>query len=166
MIDTSKFLERILQRCRFRIARPYLAGDVLDFGGNRGELGKLVEGKYIVVNYDHSVMDNARVDTIVTLAVIEHIPCHEVFEIFQKFKKILKKGGKIVLTTPTIIAKPVLIILGFLRIIDKRNITEHKHYWSKKEIYDLASTTGFVVKEYRKFQLGFNQFAVLEHKEG
>jgi cyclopropane fatty-acyl-phospholipid synthase-like methyltransferase len=164
MIDSSMFLEKFLQDYRFKMVRPYLIGDVMDFGGNKGELKKFVKGRYLIINYDHSLMEKDHFDTIVSLAVIEHIPFREVFNIFKKFKSVLNLSGRIFLTTPTKIAKPVLELWAFMGIVDKKNIAEHKHYWSKKEIYDLAEKTGFVVKKYRKFQLGFNQLAVLEHK--
>lgn len=163
MIDTSKFLEKFLQNYRFKKVKPYLVGDVLDFGGNNGELKKLVRGKYLVVNHDYSVMKDVHLDTIVCLAVVEHIKPSDVVKIFHKFKKILKKGGIIFLTTPTKLAKPVLELLAFCGVLDKENIAEHKHYWTKNEIYDLANRTGFVVKRYKKFQIGFNQLAILEH---
>ena len=164
MIDSSMFIEKYLQNYRFKMVKPYLIGDVLDFGGNEGELKKLVKGKYLAVNYDHSVMKNKHFDTIVSLAVIEHIPFKDVPKIFKKFKKVLNKNGRIFLTTPTKIAKPILDFMAFIGIVDKENIAEHKHYWNKKEIYELAKKTGFAVKKYKKFQMGFNQFAVLEHK--
>lgn len=163
MIDSSMTAEKFLQNYRFRMVKPYLVGDVLDFGGNEGELKKFVKGNYLVVNYDHSVMDNSHVDTIVILAVIEHIESDEVFHIFHKFKKILNKKGRIFLTTPTKIARPVLESMAFLGVVDKENIAEHKHYWSRKEIIELADKTGFVVMKFKKFQFGFNQLAVLEH---
>jgi len=164
MINTSTFLEIFLQNYRFKMIKPYLIGDVLDFGGNQGELKKLVKGKYLVVNYDHSTMENTHFDTIVSLAVIEHISIKKVFKIFKKFQIILNKGGRIFLTTPTKMAKPILESWAFIRIVDKENIAEHKHYWNKKEIYNLAKKTGFVVKKYKKFQIGFNQLAIFEHK--
>ena len=163
MINSSIFLEKILQSYRFSMVKPNLAGDVLDFGGNKGELGKFVKGKYLAVNYDHSVMEGVHFDTIVSLAVIEHLNIEEVFEIFHKFKVILNKEGLVILTTPTKIAKPILEFMAFIRILDKKNIAEHKHYWNKEEIFDLAKKTGFFVKKYKKFQLGFNQFTILEH---
>lgn len=164
MLDSSRFIDKFLQNRRFKQVRPFLIGDVLDFGGNRGELRKFVRGGYLEVNYDHSVMDNARYDTVVCLAVIEHIDMPEVFRIFCKFKNILKNNGRIFLTTPSRAAKPILEFMAFLGIIDKASLAEHKHYWRKKEIYALAEKTGFVIKKYKKFQLGFNQLAVLEHK--
>lgn len=165
MLDSSSFLNKFLQNLRFKQAKIFLIGDILDFGGNRGELRKFVRGRYLAVNYDHAAMDNACYDTIVCLAVIEHIDMDEVFRIFYKFKNILNKNGRIFLTTPTKAAKPVLEFMALVGIIDKASIAEHKHYWRKKEIYTLAEKSGFVIKKYKKFQLGFNQSAVLEHKE-
>ena len=163
MMNSSLWLEKFLQDYRFNVSKPYLIGDVLDFGGNKGELQKFVAGKYILVNYDHSAMEDACVDTIVSLAVIEHVEFDEALSIFQKFKKILNAHGRVLLTMPTPLAKPALELLALLRILDKRNIAEHKHYWSKNEIYALAKKTGFVVKKYQTFQVGFNQLVILEH---
>jgi 2-polyprenyl-3-methyl-5-hydroxy-6-metoxy-1,4-benzoquinol methylase len=164
MTDSSKFLEKLLQNYRFNLVKPFLIGDILDFGGNHGELGKFVKGKYFMVNYDSSLIEKNYFDTIVILAVIEHIPFEEVFQIFKKFKKNLKKGGRIFLTTPTKMAKPILEFLAFIGLLDRKNIAEHKHYWSKGEIYNLAKETGFFVKKYKRFQMGFNQLAIFEHK--
>ncbi|MBP9854307.1 MAG: methyltransferase domain-containing protein [Candidatus Omnitrophica bacterium] len=163
MINTSLFFEKFLQNYRFKMVRPYLIGDVLDFGGNEGEIKSFVTGKYTVVNYDHSVMENVHCDTIISLAVIEHIPIDDVYKIFKKFKTILNHDGRIFLTTPTKAAKPVLEFLTFVGILDKANIDEHKYYWSKQDIYDLAQQTGFKVKKYKRFQCGFNQLAIFEN---
>ena len=157
-------MEKFLQNYRFRMVKSYLKGDVLDFGGNEGELSKYVTGKYTVINYDHSKIENEIPDTIVALAVIEHIEFDRVYGIFKKFKKILKKDGTVFLTTPTKMAKPVLEIWAFFGIVDRKNIEEHKHYWTKKEILDMAEKTGFKVEKYRKFQFWFNQLAVLKHE--
>lgn len=165
MLDSSRPVEKFLQTYRFKKAKPYLIGDVLDFGGNRGELKPYVKGRYLVVNYDYSAMAKDHFDTIACLAVIEHIDQAKVLEIFYKFKNILNKDGRIVLTMPAKAAKPVLEFLAYLGIIDKASIDEHKHYWSRKEIYVLAEQTGFMVKTYKKFQFGFNQLAVFEHKD-
>ena len=166
MIISSLLLEKKLQHLRFNKVKPYLNGDVLDFGGNRGELKELVKGQYYLVNYDHSILDKEelRVDTIVSLAVIEHMTVEDVVISFRKFKRILRKGGQIFLTTPTKISKPVLEFLAFIGLLDKKNIKEHKHYWNKNELFQLALDTGFEVKKFKRFQLGFNQWVVLQHQ--
>ena len=143
---------------------PLLKGDVLDFGGNKGELRRYVKGKYTVVNYDHSEMDNKRFDTIVALAVIEHLEVPEIYKLFKKFKNILNENGHILITTPTLIAKPILDLMALTGLAEKDNIDEHKHYWNKKELLDLAQATGFIVQKYKKFQMGFNEFVIMEHK--
>jgi 2-polyprenyl-3-methyl-5-hydroxy-6-metoxy-1,4-benzoquinol methylase len=165
MINTKLQLEKILQDYRFKKVIPHVDGDVMDFGGNDGELQKFVKGMYTCVNYDHSVFADKQFDTIVSLAVIEHIEFDEVFKIFSVFKNVLRKHGKIFLTTPTRAAKPLLELLAFLRFLDRDNIKEHKHYWKRKEIYDLADSNGFAVKMYKKFQCGLNQMAIFVHKD-
>ena len=165
MMNSSLLLERFLQNYRFNMVKPYLKGNVLDFGGNYGELGKYVSGRYLVVNYDHTAMNNKCFDIIIALAVIEHIHPDEVNLIFKKFKLILNKKGKIILTTPTRRAKLLLKAFALIGVLDKGAVAEHKHYWTKKELYIMAKRAGFVVTKYIKFQLGFNQFAILEHLE-
>jgi 2-polyprenyl-3-methyl-5-hydroxy-6-metoxy-1,4-benzoquinol methylase len=164
MIDSRKKMERFLQNYRFRMVKNLIKGDVMDFGGNEGELKKYVKGHYFLVNYDHSVMDNAEADTITILAVIEHITLVEVHEIFKKFKTILRPGGKILITTPTLAADPVLRFLAKLGFLDKKNIEEHAHYWSRAEIEELARQNGFTLEKYKRFQFGFNQFAIFVHQ--
>jgi 2-polyprenyl-3-methyl-5-hydroxy-6-metoxy-1,4-benzoquinol methylase len=163
MIDSSKLFEKLLQNFRFNRVKNLLIGDVLDFGGNQGELNPFVKGNYTIVNYDHSPMEGKQFDTIVFLAVIEHIDVSEVYLIFDKFSKHLKKRGKILITTPTPKSKWILELLAAIGILDKQNIEEHKHYWDKKDIVDLANKNGFKVIEYKNFQLGFNQFVIMSH---
>jgi len=98
----------------------------------------------------------------VALAVIEHIPVGDVFSVFKTLQTKLKPNGKLFLTTPTPLAKPLLEFMAFINVLDRHNIEEHKHYWTKKDIQELAQKNGFVLKKYRKFQLGFNQMALLE----
>jgi 2-polyprenyl-3-methyl-5-hydroxy-6-metoxy-1,4-benzoquinol methylase len=161
MINSKRPLEGFLQRYRFRKAKSHLTGDVLDFGGNDGELRPYVKGTYTLVNYDHSPMEGKTFDTIVLLAVIEHIEVDEVHGLFKKFKAALRPGGKIVLTTPTRLAKPVIDFLSFVGLIDKHNIDEHKHYWSKKDVQNLADGAGLKLSSHKYFQGGCNQIAVM-----
>ena len=164
MIDSKKPIEKFLQNYRFKKVSKYLKGDVLDFGGNNGELAPFVNGNYLVVNYDHSPMYHKKFDTIVLLAVIEHIEVAEVYRIFNQFKESLQPKGTIFLTTPTPSSKQVLEFLASIHILDIENIKEHKHYWNKNDLIKLAIETGYEVAKYEKFQLGFNQYAILRHK--
>lgn len=165
MIDSKKVVEKLLQQFRFNKVKPFLIGDVLDFGGNEGELKPLVKGSYVLVNYDHSPMFNKTFDTIVLLAVIEHMEVSDVFDSLHTFKNALRENGHIFLTTPTPSSKFILETLAFFRILDKQNIEEHKHYWNETELFDLAEKTGYEVVKYKKFQFGLNQYILLKHKK-
>lgn len=105
-------------------------------------------------------------DCITILAVLEHIPLDQVGVLFGEFRRILKDGGQLLLTTPTPASKPLLEFLAFkLRIISGPEIADHKHYWSEADIRRLAASEGFVCSHYETFQFGLNCFAVFDHQQ-
>ncbi len=166
MLNSKKKVENFLQKQRFKKVIPLLKGAVLDFGGNKGELKPYVKGDYTLVNYDYTKMESGNgFNTIVALAVIEHMEIKAVCTVFEKFKSVLSQEGSVIITTPAPIAKPVLECLAFLGLLDRKNIEEHKHYWNKKELTGLADETGFCICIYKKFQFGFNQFVIFNHKK-
>jgi ubiquinone/menaquinone biosynthesis C-methylase UbiE len=102
-------------------------------------------------------------DHISILAVLEHIPLDQVDVLFNEFRRLLKPGGSVLLTTPTPASRPLLEFLAFrLRIISGPEIADHKHYWSQEDVRALAARTGFSCAHYRTFQFGLNSFAALE----
>lgn len=81
-------------------------------------------------------------DNVVSLAVLEHLsdPNGFVSEIYR----ILRPGGRLVLTTPTPRAKPVLEFLSFkLGLIDRAEIEDHKDYYDGKRIAEMLLSAGF-----------------------
>jgi 2-polyprenyl-3-methyl-5-hydroxy-6-metoxy-1,4-benzoquinol methylase len=162
MMDSTKFMEKFLQEQRFSIVKHHLHGDILDFGGNKGELRKHVKGKYTGVNYNYSKLKNRRFDTIVSLAVIEHMEVTEVYAVFMWFEAMLNSEGRICITTPAEAARLPLEIMSALGITDQENLKEHKHYWNEGELRKLAKASGLKVVEYRQFQFGLNQFMICE----
>ncbi|MEK7079459.1 MAG: class I SAM-dependent methyltransferase [Patescibacteria group bacterium] len=102
-------------------------------------------------------------DKIFALAVIEHIDTPKVSKLFREFSRILKPGGKVILTTPTLIGKVILEFLAFrLGIISKEEVSDHKKYYQKKDLEILAKNYGFTVEKYITFQLGGNSLCVLK----
>lgn len=77
------------------------------------------------------------------LAVLEHIEYEE--SILQEIYRILKPSGKLVLTVPSIWAKPVLEFLAYrLKIVDEHEIRDHKRYYSRKSLRSiLVEKSGF-----------------------
>lgn len=104
-------------------------------------------------------LKDATVDRTFLLAVVEHLDNTD--QIISESVRILKKGGKIVITTPTPFSKPILEFLSFkLRIISEDSIREHRHYYNEKELKDLLRKYGCKIERYQKFQIGFNQIIV------
>jgi cyclopropane fatty-acyl-phospholipid synthase-like methyltransferase len=96
-------------------------------------------------------------DKIVMLAVLEHIPLDKVDALMQEFKRLLKPGGKLVFTTPTPLSKPVLEFMAYnLKIIVEAEIRDHKKYYNKNDVLELAQRNGLLLSSYATFQLGMN----------
>ena len=108
-------------------------------------------------------LKDGTVDRVFLLAVLEHLD--ETAVIIDESFRVLKQGGKIIITTPTMIAKPVLEFLSFrLHLISEESIREHKHYYSKNELQKLLHQHGCECEVYNVFQICFNQLLVGKKK--
>lgn len=111
-------------------------------------------------NMDISKYDG-NFDCVLMLAVLEHL--EKPHSTLKETKKIIKDKGRIILTTPSPRAKPVLDFLAFrLGIISKQAISDHKHYFSKKEIIDTLQELGFSDIKHRFFEMGLNQLIIAQ----
>ena len=188
-MGTKDFNALDLFICRWRVGkirRHITAGDkILDFGcGHQALFLRSVQkliGRGIGVDYDATPSRPAAnleiqnfhfkdrfefpdqtFDHITVLAVLEHIPQDQVDVLFREFRRILKDGGSVLLTTPTPASKPLLEFLAFkLKIISGPEIADHKHYWSRADIENLAARQGLACEIHRTFQFGLNSFASL-----
>jgi len=181
--EKEPFLEKFLQLLRFRKIFPYVSkkSKVLDIGcGYNGALLSLVssrisEGMGIDISVSKNIIANniklisqrnAKLpknyfDLVTCLAVVEHLENPRI--LLTKAFDALKKKGKLILTTPTPIAKPILEFLAFkLKIISKQEIEDHKKYYNKMKLKDLLISCGFKRKgiEIKSFVFGLNTFAV------
>lgn len=188
-MGTKEFnaLDLLICRWRSRIVRRHLhpQTEVIDFGcGHQALFLRSVQptiARGIGIDYDATPGNPAAnleilnfhfktrfdfaddsFDHVTILAVLEHIPLDQVSILFREFHRILKDGGSVLLTTPTPASKRLLEFLAFrLKIISGPEIADHKHYWSRADIFALATRDGFVCETYRNFQFGLNSFAVL-----
>lgn len=100
-------------------------------------------------------------DLVLSLAVLEHLESPDL--ILSETRRILKTGGKLILTTPSPRARPLLEFFAFkLKLISKDEIGDHKHYYSKKELKDRLVKFGFKIIKIKYFEFGFNLLAVAE----
>ncbi len=96
-------------------------------------------------------------DVAVSLANLEHLenPVKNINEIFR----VLKPGGLLLLTTPTIYAKPVLEFLSFkLKLVSEEGVRDHKNYFTREKLIGILKNAGFSFVKHRYFQLFMNNF--------
>ncbi|MBX3736362.1 MAG: class I SAM-dependent methyltransferase [Candidatus Didemnitutus sp.] len=106
---------------------------------------------------------DASFNLVTILAVLEHIPLDQVDVLFREFSRILAPGGRILVTTPTPAAKPVLEFMAFrLKIISAPEIADHKHYYTEADLRALAARHGLSCPVYRRFLWGFNCLSAME----
>ena len=86
-------------------------------------------------------LKNDEFDIITLLAVIEHL--HNPELIVNECFRALTNGGKIIITTPCTLSKPILEILAKLHIISYEEIFDHKHYFKKSELISVLKKAGF-----------------------
>ncbi len=103
-------------------------------------------------------LEDNSVDCVIFLAVLEHL--REPQKTIAEIRRILAKGGVLVMTTPAPASKPVLESLSSVGILDRDEIMDHKKYWNKGEIESLLRASGFSEVDFSYFQFGLNQRAV------
>ncbi len=116
-----------------------------------------------LVNNKHSdgldVGENS-CDAVFMLAVLEHLD--DPGKLLKEAYRILKIGGIFCLTTPTPLAKPVLESMAKMRMINREEILEHKHYYTDKEMQMLMKECGFFHYTYRPFCFRMNSLVVVQ----
>ena len=108
--------------------------------------------------------DNESFDVVTMLAVLEHLEYP--LEILNEINRVLKKGGVLILTVPSVWSQPILEFLAFkLGVINKNEILDHKLYHNRLSIEFFARKSDFIVKKHKYFQFYMNNFAVLLKNE-
>jgi ubiquinone/menaquinone biosynthesis C-methylase UbiE len=96
------------------------------------------------------------------LAVLEHI--EDDTSVIAEVYRVLKSGGKLILTVPSVWAKPVLEFLAFrVGIVSRSEILDHKRYYTRQRLeQDLTINANFTNFYHYYFQLGMNNFCIVE----
>ena len=101
-------------------------------------------------------LDSNSVDLVVGFAFLEHVDNPE--KILKDSYRLLKINSTAIYTTPTIPAKKVLEFLAYkLNLISKREIREHKNYFSKQSLIELLkSFKKNIIITHKYFEFGLN----------
>lgn len=178
--------EIILREMRFAIAGRYISENstVADLGcGYHGKFLHRISAKIKSgVGFDISVSQNQRnkkirlvrsnlnkeirhpyvkFDYVVALAVLEHTenPTH----LIKMARKILKKGGKLIITTPHERSKKILEFLAYrLGLISKNEILDHKNYFTNISLRNLISRNKLKIVRLETFEFGYNILCISE----
>ena len=168
-----------LRRKRVEATKPYYNGRVLDYGCGIGTLADLIPGdRFYGVDVDVESVQVAKInhpdhtfglcdelpmeemfDTIVSLAVIEHVSDPVGF--IENLKIHLNQGGKIVLTTPNPIFEPIHDLGSHIGLFSHDALDEHESLMNRGQIAQLAKDTSMNLERYSRFLWGANQLIVL-----
>jgi 2-polyprenyl-3-methyl-5-hydroxy-6-metoxy-1,4-benzoquinol methylase len=179
------FFSPYLRSQRMGAAKPYVTGRVLDYGCGIGLVCDWVgEERYVGVDIDPRVLEFAReqrpkgrfitpsqmdsiagelFDTVVGLAVIEHLPDPRDF--LKDAASRLAPKGRIVLTTPNPALDWAHGLGSRIGLFARESHDEHQSLMSRNDLAASADATGLALVDYRRFLLGANQLAVLMRKE-
>ncbi len=143
---------RLLQKIKDKIS----SGVGIDAHVSKNDFGpkiKLIESD---LNKELPFPDH-EFDVVISLANLEHLeyPRINAAEMFR----VLKPGGLLLLTTPSVYAKPVLEFLSFkLKIVNEEEIRDHKNYFNKSILTKLFNEVGFSLVKHRYFEFFMNNF--------
>jgi SAM-dependent methyltransferase len=173
----------IIQLWRMRVAARWIpeGSRVLDIGCHQGEFLRFL-GRRIVpsVGIDPLFRDNpdstthlfmrsefqkglpfddGSFDAVVLLATIEHM--QQKPDVAREAGRLLRKGGRVIVTVPSLLVDKLLSILLRLRLVDGMSLEEH-HGFSPDDLPGIFLPEGFNLKKGQKFQFGLNNLFVFE----
>ena len=175
-------LSPFLRARRFSAASPFLRGKILDVGCGSGDLcGRFSAGGYLGVDRDEESLALARLrhpehifqaqlppseakfDTIVALAVIEHVPDPVVFlgDLAMRLRE--DSASCIVLTTPHPSMEIVHTLGAKIGLFSNHASEEHEDLLDKRAMVECGRVAGLRVQHYQRFLLGANQLCVFCH---
>jgi 2-polyprenyl-3-methyl-5-hydroxy-6-metoxy-1,4-benzoquinol methylase len=184
-----KPLDRFLQNWRIRKASPFIQpGDrVLDLGSADGVLFDKVghcgpgslgidptleastrtrQGFALVRGFFPQDMppSHSQFDVIVMLAVLEHFPESQYTALADGCARLLRPGGRIVITVPSPAVDRVLDVLLALKLVHGMSLEEH-HGYNIETTGSIFSSPRFNLELHETFQLGLNHLFVFQRTD-
>jgi 2-polyprenyl-3-methyl-5-hydroxy-6-metoxy-1,4-benzoquinol methylase len=176
-----KWLDYRLQRERTRRVAPYVArgARVLDIACADGALFRALDDRvgagvgidldpvppstakyrFIQGSFPSALPPGEPFDVVAALAVLEHIPAPDQPRFAAGCAKVLRPGGRLVLTVPSRRVDDVLNVLRAVRLVDGMSLDQH-HGFDPADTVPLFERAGLVLEREANFQLGLNNLFV------
>lgn len=166
-----------LRKQRITVALPWLTGKVLDFGCGGGHLAVHVDPErylgfepadparqqaqqnYPRYSFTGEIPSDSAFDTIVALAVIEHISRPDEFVL--TLRDMLSVDGRIVLTTPHPAFRKVHDFGAGLGVFSQEASEEHEAFLDYRDVGRICEQSRMQLLHARRFLYGANQLFVL-----
>jgi 2-polyprenyl-3-methyl-5-hydroxy-6-metoxy-1,4-benzoquinol methylase len=180
MVDqiSRGLLSPFLRNRRIAAVMPFIEGRVLDIGCGVGALAsRCAPDRYFGFDIDFESIELARkenphhrfdavlpareiFDTIVGLAVIEHVP--RPVEMLRQLRSHLAPNGKIVLTTPHPAFEWLHTLGSTFGIFSDAAAEEHETLLDERAMRQLGLAADLDIDIWRRFLFGANQVFVLK----
>ena len=82
-------------------------------------------------------------DVVTMLAVIEHISPNNLSKVIAELYRVLKRGGLLIITTPSHWTGFILNGMSLLRLISRQEVKDHKELYSSDDIMKALQLGGF-----------------------
>jgi SAM-dependent methyltransferase len=140
---------------------------LVDLGCGTGGLLRALDGTYPVRRgFDRPTDITERVpiasdyaDAVTLLAVLEHLSVEGGMRALREAYRILRRGGTLVVTTPSWGTDPLLRAMARCRLLDRRQIDEHQTYYTLGALRRTLELAGFENVAGGRFELGLNLWA-------
>jgi 2-polyprenyl-3-methyl-5-hydroxy-6-metoxy-1,4-benzoquinol methylase len=172
----------LIQLWRMRVAARWIpqGACVLDIGCHQGEfliwLGEKIapsvgfdplytrnakpgNHQFYPQGFKEGMLAESSFDAITLLATLEHI--HDKSSIARESARLLRPGGRAIITIPSPLVDKILDFLIMLHIVDGMSLEEH-HGFLPDELPGIFIPAGFHLRKKRKFQFGLNNLYVFE----
>lgn len=173
-------LSGYLRRKRFEMVKPFLTKKILDIGCGSGMLAGLISCEnYLGLEVDDEVLDCAKnnfpnhnfvstldncdekFDTIVMLAVIEHVNKPENFlKDISNYLNASNPEARIVLTTPHPYSEWIHDLGSSIGLFSAHANEEHETLLNRKALEKIGTMSNLKLTTYKRFLFGVNQMAI------
>jgi 2-polyprenyl-3-methyl-5-hydroxy-6-metoxy-1,4-benzoquinol methylase len=115
--------------------------------------------QFFAQSFQEGLLAEKTFDAITLLATLEHI--HEKSSVARESARLLRPGGRVIITIPSPLVDKILDFLITLRIVDGMSLEEH-HGFLPEELPGIFIPAGFGLRKKQKFQFGLNNLYVFE----